>query len=62
MNYQATADNEVQRDWRVEAIDFENEGAVYIAIFSGPNARERAEEYARWQNEIQSRRPILKAS
>jgi hypothetical protein len=37
-------------DWRVEATDFENEGNVYVAIFSGPDAHARAEEYARWKN------------
>ncbi len=53
MNHEAVADRKVIGDWRVEAIDFKNEGTVYIAIFSGPNAQERAEEYARWKNEIQ---------
>jgi len=33
--------------WGVEAIDYENGGAVFIAIFSGPSAKERAFEYAR---------------
>ena len=36
-------------DWRVEAIDFDNEGIVYVACFSGPEAKERAEEYAAWK-------------
>ena len=31
--------------WGVEAID--EEGSVYMAIFSGPGAKERALEYAR---------------
>ncbi len=31
-------------DWRVEGND--NEGRVYVAIFSGPDAQERAQEYA----------------
>ncbi len=37
-------------EWRVEAIDYENEGVCYVAIFSGPLARERAEEYAAFKN------------
>ena len=37
-------------DWRVEANDYENEGAVYVAIFSGPDAKERAKEYAGIKN------------
>lgn len=42
-------------DWRVEAIDYENEGIVYVTCFSGPDAEERAEEYAAWKNN--QRRP-----
>lgn len=33
-------------DWRVEAIDYDNEGIVYVTCFSGPDAQARAEEYA----------------
>ena len=36
-------------DWRVEAIDFDNEGIIYATCFSGPDAKERAEEYAAWK-------------
>ena len=36
--------------WHVEAID--NEGRVYIAVFSGPSAMERAAEYADWKNKV----------
>ncbi len=32
-------------------IDHDSEGEVYVTIFSGPQARERAEEYAVWKNE-----------
>lgn len=35
--------------WRCEAID-PQEGDCYVAIFSGPNAKERAEEYADFEN------------
>ena len=47
---------EVQQDrldateWRVEAIDYDEDGAVCVAIFSGLKARERAEEYAAFKN------------
>jgi hypothetical protein len=61
MNYEASKDKN-STDWRVEAIDFENEGNVYIALFSGPDARARAEEYAQWKNEVHARRPALRAS
>lgn len=37
-------------EWVVEAIDHEAEGVIYAAAFSGPGAKERAEEYADWKN------------
>jgi hypothetical protein len=36
--------------YNVEAVDYENEGIIYFASFSGPRARERAEEYAQFKN------------
>lgn len=33
--------------WGVEAIDFNGDGAIEMAVFSGPKAKERAYEYAR---------------
>jgi len=33
--------------WAVEAINRLGDGEIYLAIFSGPSARDRAEEYAR---------------
>jgi len=33
--------------WGVEAIDSANDGEIYMAVFSGPQAKDRAEEYAR---------------
>ena len=42
-------------DWRVEAIDHENEGVVYVTIFSGPDSRERADEYAAMKNAQEAR-------
>jgi hypothetical protein len=37
-------------DYRVEAIDNERDGEVYIAIFVGPDAKQRAQEYTDWKN------------
>jgi hypothetical protein len=37
-------------DYRVEAINTEGDGEVYTAIFVGPDAQARAEEYAEWKN------------
>lgn len=45
MEWQSFKDKKNPGDWRVEAIDHDNEGVVYVAIFSGPNAQVRAEEY-----------------
>jgi hypothetical protein len=36
--------------WHVEAID--DEGKVFVAVFSGPEAKECAAEYADWKNGI----------
>ena len=35
-------------EWIVEAIDEEGSGEMYIAAFSGPDAKERAVQYAAW--------------
>lgn len=37
-------------DWIVGAVNDAGDGEIYTATFSGPNAKERAEEYARWKN------------
>lgn len=50
LQYDAKADRHVSDEWIVEAIDEEGEGRVYMARFTGPKARERAEEYAEWKN------------
>jgi hypothetical protein len=49
MEYEVIEDRKFPGDWRAEAID--NDGRCYITIFSGPNAKQRAEEYARWKSE-----------
>lgn len=33
--------------WSVEAVDYEGDGEIYLAVFSGPESRMRAKEYAR---------------
>lgn len=35
--------------WTVEAIDMAGDGNIYQAFFRGPEARERAQEYARFK-------------
>lgn len=55
MTWIALEDRQTPGDWRVEAIDYENEGKVYVTIFSGPESRERAEEYATMKNAQEAR-------
>ncbi len=35
--------------WRVEKLDADGDGGVHVTIFSGPDARKRADEYATWK-------------
>lgn len=46
---EAFQDKQNQSDWRVESLDMKA-GDVYVAIFSGPLAKERAAEYAAFKN------------
>jgi hypothetical protein len=48
LKYEVAPSRDVRDEWRVEAINFDGDGEVYVTIFSGPNAKERAEEYADW--------------
>lgn len=50
MQYEAFVSEEAVNndEWRVEALN--EEGECFIAIFSGPQAQARAEEYAAWKN------------
>ncbi len=36
--------------WAVEAIDSDNDGIVFRALFTGPYAEQRAYEYMAWKN------------
>lgn len=47
MEYEVIEDKKYPGGWRTEAID--EDGRCYVTIFSGPEARTRAEEYARWK-------------
>lgn len=49
MRYEVAESRNATGEWRVEAIDTDNDGQIYVALFSGPEARERAEEYAEWK-------------
>ncbi len=47
MLYEVAQSKGMLDGWRVEAIYGEG---VYVAIFSGPNAENRARTYAGWMN------------
>lgn len=49
MEYQAFEDRRSPGDWRVEA--FDDDGSCYVTIFSGPESKLRAQEYAAWKSE-----------
>ena len=50
MEYAVVHDKISRYDWRVEAINREGEGECYVTIFSGPDAQQRAKEYAAFKN------------
>ena len=50
LNYETVPDRHSKTEWRVEAIDYDHDGAILVAVFSGPDAKRRAEEYAAWKN------------
>jgi hypothetical protein len=49
LRHTAFQDKKNPGDWRVECADTKV-GDVYVAIFCGPLAEERAAEYARFKN------------
>jgi hypothetical protein len=50
MIYEVAQDRIDHHDWRVEAINHDGDGEVYVTIFSGPDTQTRAEAYAAWKN------------
>jgi hypothetical protein len=52
LHYEAIRDKFRPSEWRVEVINSRT-GDVLVAIFSGPLARERANEYADFKNRAQ---------
>ncbi len=49
LQYTVSQDKKQTSDWRVEALDIKA-GDALVAIFCGPSAKDRAEEYARFKN------------
>ena len=50
LHYEVYESADSPGDWVVAAVDGSSEGEVYIALFSGPAAEERAREYALWKS------------
>lgn len=50
MEYEVGPDSEQPERWVAQAIDWDNEGQVYTALFIGRDAETRARQYADWQN------------
>ncbi len=50
MNYEVCESKIGAGEWVVEAINYDGDGEIYGAIFTGPLAQERAEQYAEWMN------------
>jgi hypothetical protein len=40
----------VQGEWQAEVVNHEGDGEVYVTIFSGPDAEERAKEFCLHRN------------
>lgn len=50
VRYEAFQDKADAETWRVEGIDYDNDGVVYVTLFLGPDAEKRAREYATFKN------------
>jgi hypothetical protein len=50
LQYDVAQDVRHVGDYRVEAINEDQDGEVYVAIFTGPDAELRASEYAAWKS------------
>jgi hypothetical protein len=49
MLYEVTESKGTKGEWHVEAINYDVDGEIYVTIFSGPKAQERAKDYAQWK-------------
>jgi len=50
MNYEVKEAPESRGDFVVIAVNEDYANEIYLALFSGPEAKQRAEEYAGWKN------------
>jgi hypothetical protein len=61
MNYEVKQSRH-GREWIVEAFNPKGNGDVYVAEFSGPEAKERAAEYAAWKNSLDEHTAVASIS
>jgi hypothetical protein len=52
MDYKVFPSVDFPGEWVAGAVDDAREGELYLVRFSGPAARERAEEYQAWRLEL----------
>lgn len=50
MQSEAIENQIVQGEWQAEVVNHEGDGEVYVTIFSGPGAEERAKEFCLHRN------------
>jgi hypothetical protein len=50
MKYQVEPSKEAPGDYVAVAINEDSRAEIFSALFSGPEAKQRAEEYAAWKN------------
>ena len=50
VKYEVAKSRNARDEYVVEGIAYDNDGEIYAALFNGPQAKERAEEYASFKN------------
>ena len=50
MKYEIAESRQYPNHWHVEAVN--GDGEVFVVVFSGPKAKDRAYEYAAWKNAV----------
>ena len=45
MIYEIIKSQDSSDGWRIEGINYEKDGEIYVTVFSGPLAEKRAKEY-----------------
>ena len=50
MRYEVEQSSERPEEYLAVAVNEDSKGERYVALFTGPDAQKRAEEYAGWKN------------